>query len=75
MPLSVQIARLERAIAERFDESFTVAEVDLYSLEGDDRMAALDAVVTGDPSPLVIVGGRLVCTGSVDVEAILGALA
>ena len=74
MPISAQIARLERAVAEKLGDGIAVAEVDLYSLEGDDRMAALDAVVAGDPSPLVLIDGQLVCTGGIDVSAVLAAL-
>ncbi len=52
-----------------------VSEPDLYDLDGADRDAALDAIVAGAPSPFVLVGGRLVCTGSIEVDAVLGALA
>lgn len=75
MPVSVQIERLERELSTRFGDGFSVLSTDLYSLEGSERDAALDAVVAGAPSPFVLVKGRLVCTGSVEARAVLEALA
>jgi hypothetical protein len=74
MPVSVQIARLERELASAVGGGFVVENTDLYSLEGSERDAALDAVVAGEPSPFVLMSGRLVCTGAVDVVAVLEAL-
>jgi hypothetical protein len=74
MPVSVQIARLERELASRLTEGFVVENTDLYSLEGTERDAALDAVVAGEPSPFVLMRGRLVCAGAVDTVAVLDAL-
>jgi hypothetical protein len=74
MPVSVQIARLERELASRSAEGVVVENTDLYSLEGTERDAALDAVVAGEPSPFVLMRGKLVCTGAVDTAAVLGEL-
>jgi hypothetical protein len=74
MPVSRQIERLERALDERLGAGFPVMSVDLTGLEEDERHAVLDAIVAGDPSPYVVVGGRLVSTGAVSIEAVLGAL-
>jgi hypothetical protein len=74
MPVSAQVARLTRALEARQQGVVSAEIVDLYSLEGVLRDLALDAVVAGDPSPLVFVGERLVCTGSVDVDVVLGAI-
>ena len=75
MPVSRQIEDLERALRSRVGKGTMVRNVDLYSLEGAERDAALDAVVAGEPSPFVLMGGRLVCTGVVDVNAVFDALA
>ena len=74
-PVSLQIENLQREISARLGDGFEVQEVDLYSLEGVERDAALDAVVAGEPSPFVLVNGQLVCTGTVDRSAVLAALA
>jgi len=74
MPLSLQVERLRRDLAEQVGDTASVCEVDLYSLTGADRDAALDAVVAGIPSPYVLISGRLVCAGAIDSVAILGAL-
>ena len=74
MPVSLQIDRLERELAARLGEGFTVVEADLEELQGADRNAALDAVVGGVSSPFVLIDGVLVADGSVDVEAVLAAL-
>jgi len=74
MPVSRQIARLEHALAERSACGISVVSVDLLGLEECERHAALDAIVADEPSPYVILGGRLVCAGSVDVAAVLAAL-
>jgi len=74
MPVSVQIERLEREIDTRLGGGFLVIDTDLYSLEGVERDLALDAVVAGEPSPFVLLEGQLVCTGAVEVSAVLNAL-
>ena len=75
MPIAVQIERLRRELSARLGDGFSVQSTDLYSLEGSERDAALDAVGAGTPSPFVIVEGRIVCTGAVDTSTVLGALA
>jgi hypothetical protein len=75
MPVSVQIGRLELELERRGTQGVTVLNTDLYSLEGAERHLALDAVVAGEPSPLVFLDGRLVCNGFVDVDVVMGALA
>ena len=74
LPVSVQIDRLERELHRVLGEGFAVYEVELDQLMGAPREAAFDAVVAGEPSPFVLVGDRLVCTGSVDVAAVVGAI-
>ena len=74
MPVSFQVDRLRNALAERFGDGYSVLAVDLYSLEGADRDAALDALGAGEPSPFVLIDGRLVGAGEVEVAAVLEAL-
>lgn len=75
MPVSLQVQRLRLDLARRVGDAVSVLEVDLYALTGADRDAALDALVAGAPSPYVLIGGRLVCTGAIDLEAIRAVLA
>lgn len=75
MPVSAQIERLRHELEGRYAGGWQVLSTDLYSLEGGEREAALDAVVAGKPSPFVLVGGQLVCSGVVEIEAVLAALA
>lgn len=75
MPVSVQIERLRHQLATHLGGGFVVLNTDLYSLEGAELNTALDALAAGEPSPFVLVRDRLVCTGSVEVSAVLGALA
>lgn len=75
MPVSVQIERLRRELGSRFGDRCQVLDTDFYSLEGSERDAALDAVVLGEPSPFVLMDDRLVCTGAVQIDAVLAALA
>jgi hypothetical protein len=74
MPVSVQIERLERELATCLGGGFLVQATELYSLDGVERDAALDALVAGEPSPFVLILGCLVCTGSVDAPAVVDAL-
>jgi hypothetical protein len=74
MPVSLQIERLERELVERLGSGVSVVNIDLYDLAGAERDAALDAVVAGEPSPYVLMDGRLLCTGAVEVPAVLEAL-
>ena len=75
MPVAFQVQRLKDAVTERFGTGVAVNDTDLYSLAGAERDAALDALGAGEPSPFVLLGGRLVCAGSVEVSAVLDALA
>jgi len=74
MPVSLQVERLRRDLAERGHDDVSVFEVDLYTLIGSDRDAAIDAIVGDVASPYVLLDGRLVCAGSIDSDAVLGAL-
>ena len=74
MPVSWQIERLERELVNRLGDGFSVLNVNLYSLEGADRDAALDALAAGQASPFVLIHGQLVCAGAIEVAAVLEAL-
>jgi len=75
MPVVRQIERLISELDRRGTTGVIVLNPDLYALQGADREAALDALVAGKRSPYVLLDGTLVCTGSVEVDAVLGALA
>jgi hypothetical protein len=47
---------------------------DIYALEGDERHAALDAIITERAGfPMVIVGGTLACHDGIDVDEVVAA--
>jgi len=75
LPVSFQVQRLKDALTERMGTGFLVRDTDLYSLQGAERDAALDALGAGEPSPFVLLDGRLVCAGAVEVSAVLEAIA
>jgi hypothetical protein len=74
VPVSVQIKRLTEELADRRLGGVSVAMANLLDLPEVERDVAVDAVVAGLPSPFVILGDRLICSGSVDVPAVLDAL-
>jgi uncharacterized protein (DUF1697 family) len=74
LPVAQQVARLESTLQTRFGEDVSVVVCDLTDLPDLERHVALDAMVADEPSPYVLVGGRVVCTGSVDAAAVLAAL-
>lgn len=55
--------------------SATVAQRDLYSLEGAARHAVLDAMIATDAEPpMVLAGDAVVCVNGIDLDAIVAAL-
>lgn len=74
MPLQWRLHVLGAQLNERTPQPVRVVETSLYHLEGPERGAAIDALSGGAELPLVIAGGRVVCTGELDVEAIAAAL-
>jgi hypothetical protein len=74
MPVPVQIERLRRWLERSGHAGCVVVSSDLEGLSEAERAETIDALVAGAPSPFVLVGGRLVCAGSVEVAAVLGAL-
>jgi hypothetical protein len=74
LPVSAQIDRLEAELKTRIGGGFSLYEVELEQLAGMPREVAFDAIVAGLPSPFVIVGDQLVCTGAVDVAAVIDAI-
>jgi hypothetical protein len=50
-----------------------VRACDVYSLEGCERHAVLDAVAAGHADfPMVLVGGALACHDGIDMDAVVG---
>jgi hypothetical protein len=49
-------------------------ETDLYQLNGIQRAAAINALVSGAALPFVIVDDRVVCAGGLDLEVLATAL-
>lgn len=69
MPLRFRLQVLEAQL-NRIRSGVQVAEADLLELLGQDREAAIDALSAGEEFPFVIVGGAVVCSGSLDVTVI-----
>jgi hypothetical protein len=74
LPVATQIERLRVALAAKGPGAPAVELTDLMDLSDLDRTVALDAMCAAEPSPIVVLEGRLVCTGSVDIPAVLGVL-
>jgi hypothetical protein len=74
MPLQWRLHVLEAQLKERTVRPIRVAETSLYHLAGVERGAAIDALVGGATLPLVLVGDRVACTGSLDADAIEAAI-
>jgi hypothetical protein len=75
MPLEWRLQVLGARLKERVECDVRIDEADLYTLDGADRGAAIDAMATGMEPPFVIVAGRVVCEGDFDVDLIVQALA
>jgi hypothetical protein len=73
-PVSLQVEYLKRQLADHHVLDFSVVSTDLQGLDDIERNAAIDAVVAGEPSPFVLVNGRVACAGSIELPAILEAL-
>lgn len=50
-----------------------VAERSFFELEGEERRAALDAMVHGVEPPIVLVGSELACSGGIALDAVVEA--
>lgn len=66
-------ARVVQARLESSGIPARVVERSLFELEGEERRAALDAMVRGAEPPLVLVDGALACSGGVDLDAVVEA--
>jgi len=50
-----------------------VSERSLFELEGEERQAALDAMIGGAEPPFVLVAGVLACSGGIDLDPVVEA--
>lgn len=73
-PLQSLLQVLEARLNESTGRNITIEEVDLYGLMGPERHAAIDALVAGGETPLLMVAGTVVCAGELDVIALGEAL-
>lgn len=74
-PLQSLLQVLEARLGQRVGRDVSIEEGDLYSLVGPERDAAIDALVAGLDTPLLMVAGRVVCAGGLDVGKVVDALA
>ena len=73
-PVDLQIQRLARALEGKLLGGVRIISTDLTGLDDTERNATIDAMVAGVESPYVLVAGRLVCAGAIEIDAVLGAL-
>lgn len=66
-------ARVVQARLEAEGVAAEVTEQSLFGLEGEERHAALDAMVRGAEPPFVLVAGVLACSGGIDLDAVVEA--
>ncbi|MDI6712413.1 MAG: hypothetical protein QMD96_04155 [Anaerosomatales bacterium] len=66
-------ARVVQAKLESSGISAQAAECSLFDLHGEERHAALDAMVRGAEPPFVLVDGALACSGGIDLDAVVEA--
>ncbi|MDO8880564.1 MAG: hypothetical protein Q7W44_07180 [Coriobacteriia bacterium] len=74
MPLQWRLHVLEVQLKERIGRPVRVVQRSLYHLAGTERTAAVDVLVSGAELPLVLVGDRVACTGSLDPDAVSAAI-
>jgi hypothetical protein len=65
---------LEARLGERLGRDVSIEEADLYALVGSERDAAIDALVAGLETPLMMVAGRVACAGDLDLGKVGDAL-
>lgn len=74
MPIAVQMQRLRDALAAAGIGDLAVVSAELADLDEGELQSAIDAVVACEPSPLVLLGGRIVCSGAVEIPLILDSI-
>ena len=74
-PLQSLLQVLEARLGERVGRDVSIQEADLYALVGAERDAAIDALVAGLDTPLMMVAGRVMCAGELDLDKVRDALA
>ncbi|GAB4277112.1 MAG: hypothetical protein Kow0056_08290 [Coriobacteriia bacterium] len=65
-----------RVVEERLKREGLAAqgrEVDFYQMDGAIKDAVLDEYLKGADLPMVLVDGRVVCTGGIDLDAVVEA--
>jgi len=75
MPADWLVRTVEDRLAQEGIGPAEVVAAEIYELSPEQTTAILDEMVGGAPFPMVLVGERVVCTGGVDLEAVLEAAA
>jgi hypothetical protein len=70
MPLQWRLHVLGAKLEERIGCAVRFEENELFRLEGGQRNAALDVLVTGAPLPILLLGDVVVGVGELDADAI-----
>lgn len=73
MPAAWRVHVIAETLRER-GITAEVRETDIYGLTGGDRHAVLDAMIAGgEKYPMVLVNARIVCSGEIEMDAIIRA--
>lgn len=71
MPAEGLVALVEEKLRAADIGSVEVVSAELYDLAGQASIAVVDEMVVGSDFPMVLVADRVVCTGDVDLDAIV----
>jgi hypothetical protein len=75
MPWEWRLHVLEKRVTEHVGHHVVVAVEDVYAMEHAHAGEMMSAVFSsGRGFPVVLVGGRIVCDGGIDIPAVLAAL-
>ncbi len=75
MPAETVTEALERALADAGLGPAEVTIAEIYQLSPAESTVIIDEMVAGAEFPMVLVGERVACTGTVDLQAVLEATA
>lgn len=73
MPADYLVSTLEAGLTEAGIGPAEVSAAEIYQLLPEETTAVIDEMVAGSQFPMVLVGDRVVCTGGVDLQVIIGA--
>lgn len=73
MPAEWFVSAIEERLAAAGKADTQVITAEIYQLTPGESTVVIDEMVAGSEFPMVVVGDRVVCTGGVDLQAVLEA--